>query len=198
MLKNIDQKLARHDPVHRDPCSLDLRKRSVTLDHDQRSCLYFSHLEGSACDLVYGLFRIPLLESGILGNKKICDDVFASELLQRFPEFRLEDNDESRQYELAHMVDDPGDRIQMEHRRQQIESDNDHTTPQQHSCSRRLYPQKDFIDQDCEDQNFKKIRQCDLRNKCKPGIHIPKKFCHFVTSVQLFTRFSFLASHVFS
>jgi hypothetical protein len=97
--------------VHRDSRAFDLRKRSVALDDDQGSCLYFSHFKGRTGNLIYGLLCISFLLSGILRNKKVCDDIFASELLQRFSKLRLEDNDEGCQYELAHMVDDPGDRI---------------------------------------------------------------------------------------
>ena len=111
VFKNIDQKLARDDSVHRDSRAFDLRKRSVALDDDQGSCLYFSHFKGRTGNLIYGLLCISFLLSGILRNKKVCDDIFASELLQRFSKLRLEDNDEGCQYELAHMVDDPGDRI---------------------------------------------------------------------------------------
>ena len=140
VFKNIDQKLACNNSVYRNTRALDLRKRSIALNHDQGTCLYLSHLKGCAGDLVYGLFRIALLTSGIFGNKKIRDEIFTSELFERFPQLRLEDDNESRQHELAHMVDDPCDRIQVERSRQKIKADYDQASPQKHSRSRRLYP----------------------------------------------------------
>ena len=101
VFKNIDQKLARDDSVHRDSRAFDLRKRSVALDDDQAPVFTFpiSKAARVISFTVFSVYPSCCLEFSEI--KKVCDDIFASELLQRFSKLRLEDNDEGCQYELA-------------------------------------------------------------------------------------------------
>ena len=123
MLKNIDQKLASHDSVHHDPRPLDLLERGLPFDHDQRSCFDLSHFIGGPDDLVYRLVRVALLDPFILRCEEIHKDIFASQLLQGLAKLRLEDHDHRQQEDLAQVIGNPDDRVQMEQRRQQIKRD---------------------------------------------------------------------------
>ena len=61
VLKNIDQKLARHDTIDLDARPLDLSERRAPLDDDQGARLDFSHLKTSTHQLRDRLFAEILI-----------------------------------------------------------------------------------------------------------------------------------------